>query len=69
MTSSTEIRKADLGHASGPPSWSEGRVSRMPANASTWKYWPSAAKQDAEASRTRTARQDEGHPGLVYLHG
>jgi hypothetical protein len=37
--------------AFGPPLSSEGRVSRMPANASTWKYWPSAAKQDAKRRR------------------
>jgi hypothetical protein len=37
----------------------ERTVSRTPANASTRKYWPSAAKQDAEELRSRTARLDE----------
>jgi hypothetical protein len=31
-------------------------VSRTAANANTRKYWPSAAKQDAEALRRRSAR-------------
>ena len=30
----------------------EGRVSRMPANVGTWRYWPSAAKQDAKRRGT-----------------
>jgi predicted restriction endonuclease len=43
----------------------ECRVSRTPANTSTGKYWQSAAKQDAEASRTRTARSTKNGHAMV----
>jgi hypothetical protein len=54
-----KIREATRSHhAFGSPVPGEGRVSRTSANANTWKYWQSAAKQDAKASRNRTARPD-----------
>ena len=49
------------GFESAAPENAEGEcwASRTPANASTRKYWPSAAKQHAEALRRPTAQATE----------